>query len=109
MTHRAPEPEPTEQIPTQVKHPWRATVRTVIVSAIAILPILPDLAAAANIHAVPAVVAVLAIAAAVQRIIAIPEIDKWLRAHALLATAPPGDEQAENLDSMLDNRSKHER
>ncbi len=79
-----------------------------MVSAIAILPILPDIARAANVNTVPAVIGFLAFAAALQRIIAIPQVDRWLRQHAFLATAPPGDTQAIGLDHILDERDKHE-
>lgn len=72
------------------------------------MPILPEIARAANIHTVPAVVVILSIAAALQRIIAIPQVDRWLRENAFLSTTPPGDTQANDLDPILDERGKNE-
>ena len=104
MTLEPPGPETTNR-PTQVRYPWRATVRTTIVAGIALLPLLPDMARAAGIETVPAVVTILAGAAAVQRVIAVPGVDRWLRDHGgILSTAPPGDPQAIELD---DSPGKH--
>ncbi|MBG9256674.1 hypothetical protein [Corynebacterium diphtheriae] len=64
--------------PSQVEFPWRATVRATLTALIGILPLLPDLARVADIETVPAVVSFLTIAAAVQRIITLPSVDKWL-------------------------------
>lgn len=64
--------------PTQVAHPWKATLRAVIIFGLSILPALPDLADAANIDEVPTVASVLIIAAAIQRIITLPTIDRLL-------------------------------
>ena len=68
--------EPHE--PTQVRHPWKATIRMVLVAALALLPALPDLADATNIDEIPLVVSVLTVAAMLQRVIAIPEVDRAL-------------------------------
>ena len=65
-------------LPTQVRHPWRSTVRVVTVAALALLPALPDLAAATEIDEIPLVISVLAVAAAVQRVITIPTVDAYL-------------------------------
>lgn len=64
--------------PTQVRHPWKATTRVVLVAALALLPALPDLAAATDIDEIPLVVSVLMVAAMLQRVIAIPEVDRLL-------------------------------
>ncbi|MDK8887591.1 hypothetical protein QP992_00340 [Corynebacterium ulcerans] len=42
------------------------------------MPLLPEIADAADIETVPAVVSFLTIAAAVQRIITLPSVDRWL-------------------------------
>lgn len=75
---------------TQVQFPWRATLRTVLVAALAILPLLPDIAKSADIHTVPAVVSVLTVAAAIQRIITTPVVDHWLN-RILLGSSPKED------------------
>lgn len=72
---------------TQVRFPWRATIRTVLVAALAILPLLPEIAKSADIHTVPAVVSVLTVAAAIQRIITTPVVDHWLN-RILLGSSP---------------------
>lgn len=64
--------------PTQVTHPWRATLRVAAIVILSLLPVLPALADAADIDEVPLVVSVLAIAAALQRIIILPPIDALL-------------------------------
>ena len=79
----------TVQESTQVTFPWRATLRTVLVAALALLPLLPDITKAADIHTVPAVVSVLTIAAAIQRVITIPSIDHLLN-KILLGSTPKG-------------------
>ncbi|WP_296216249.1 hypothetical protein [uncultured Corynebacterium sp.] len=90
-------------MPTQVRYPWRATLRTVIVVAISLLPVLPDIARSAGISTVPAVVCVLTAAAAVQRVIAIPQVDRLFRQYFGVATAPASDPNAQNLDRMIED------
>lgn len=74
--HRRPDTDP--HAPTQVRHPWKATIRVVIVAALALLPALPDLADATDIDEIPLVVSVLTITAMLQRVIALPEVDRLL-------------------------------
>lgn len=66
-------------VPTQTRHPWRATVRTVLAAGVALLSLLPTVAAVAHLDAVPAVAQVLAVAGAVTRVLALPGVDAWLR------------------------------
>ena len=101
MTHRRH--ERNLPVPTQVRYPWRATLRTVIVVAIALLPVLPDIASSAGISTVPAVACVLTVAAAVQRVVAIPQVDRIFRKHFGVATAPASDPTAQNLDRMIED------
>lgn len=74
--HREPETKPT-----QVRHPWRATVRTVIALGIGLLPAAPELARATHIDTVPFIASILLIAATVERILVIPQVnailDRW--------------------------------
>ncbi|MGV0868456.1 hypothetical protein [Corynebacterium kalidii] len=83
-------PDNSPPAPTVVRHPWRATLRTVLVAAAGLLPLIPDIARAAHIEAVPAVAAVLVIVAAIQRVLAVPGVEAWLRRHVLrwLAAEP---------------------
>ncbi len=75
--------------PTQTRHPWRATARTVFAAAVAFASLAPVVAATAHVDAVPAVVQVLAVAGAITRVLAMPAVDGWLRRYLpLLATTP---------------------
>ena len=67
-----------ERPPTQVRYPWRSVIRSVAVATIALLPVLPEIAKVAGIETVPLVASTLGIVAVLQRIITIPEVDKWL-------------------------------
>ena len=67
-----------ERSPTQIRYPWRSVIRSVAVTTIALLPVLPEIAKVAGIETVPLVASTLGIVAVLQRIITIPEVDKWL-------------------------------
>lgn len=67
-----------ERPPTQVRYPWRSVIRSVAVATIALLPVLPEIAKVAGVETVPLVASALGIVAVLQRIITIPEVDKWL-------------------------------
>lgn len=81
-----------ETIPTstQSRHPWRATLRTVVQAALGLGLILPLIAETAGIAAVPWVAGVITVTAAVTRVLALPQVDAWLRRWLpWLATTPP--------------------
>lgn len=67
-----------ERPPTQIRYPWRSVIRSVAVTTIALLPVLPEIAKVAGIETVTLVASTLGIVAVLQRIITIPEVDKWL-------------------------------
>lgn len=78
--------------PTQSKHPWRATARTVIaalVPIVALLPLLPDIAREAGIAQVGWVAGILAVAAAITRVLAMPAVNEWLHRHLPDLAAQP--------------------
>lgn len=75
--------------PTQTRHPWRATARTVLAAALALLPVLPEIADAAGLYAYPLAASVLAIAATVTRVLALPKVDGWLRKYLPWLAAQP--------------------
>jgi hypothetical protein len=77
---------PVVLAPTQTRHPWRATVRTVIAVVVSLASLLPYVAAQADVDAVPAVAQVLVVAAAITRIMAIPGVNEWLTSIGLGAT-----------------------
>lgn len=84
--------------PTQVRRPWRATVRTVFQALVSLAALAPLLAVAVeeatgyDLDGIPFVVAVLAFSAAVTRVMAIPAVERFLRRFIpFLATEPKGE------------------
>lgn len=75
--------------PTQVRHPWRATLRTVFAAVVALLTLLPVIALTAHVEAVPVVAQVLAVLAGVTRVLALPGVDAWLRQYVPFLAASP--------------------
>lgn len=67
--------------PSQVRHPWRAVLRTVITGLLALLPILPQIADVANIDEIPAVAQFIATTVVVQRVLSLPAVENWLRTY----------------------------
>lgn len=86
------------ETPTQARHPWRATVRTTIAALIALLPALPEIAQTLHISTIPLVASILSITALVTRVLAIPEVDKWVDKYAPSLSADAG---------YTDNKGKH--
>lgn len=68
--------------PTQVKRPWRATVRTVFQFVLALATLLPFILTGvySDADAAPAAVGqVLAVAATVTRVMALPQVEDFLQ------------------------------
>lgn len=86
------------QTPTQARHPWRATARTSVAALIALLPVLPEIAKTLEISTVPTVASILAITALVTRVLAIPEVDKWIDRYMPSLSADSG--YLENKDDI---------
>src|SRR5205085_4774422 len=84
--------------PTQVRRPWRSTIRTVFQALVGLAVILPIMVQAAGLDpaSIPWLAGVLAIAAATTRVMAVPGVEQWLRRFLpFLAAAPsPVDERA---------------
>ena len=75
--------------PTQTRHPWRATARTVFAATVALLPLVPELLAGAHLDATAFGVQTLAITATVTRVLAIPGVNAWITEYVpWLAAAP---------------------
>lgn len=79
----ADEPTEVEPVvpanPTQARHPWRATARTVFAAIIALAAMLPLLVEASGVdETAGAVAGALAIAGAITRIMAIPQVNEFL-------------------------------
>lgn len=67
---------------TQARRPWHAVLRTMTAATVGILPLLPTIAEALDVEAVPLVVSILAVTGAITRVLAIPEVEDWLRSFA---------------------------
>lgn len=87
------------QTPTQARHPWRATARTTAAALIALLPALPEIANSLEISTVPMVASILAITALVTRVLAIPEVDKWVDRYAPALSADTGYLENKEVDN----------
>lgn len=75
--------------PTQTRHPWRATLRTIVAATLGAVSLLPTVAAVTHLDAVPALGQLLLVAGTVTRVLAMPGVDAWLRRFApWLATSP---------------------
>lgn len=85
--------QPTPHTTTQAVFPWAAVRRTILAVLgfiVVMAPIAPDIARAAGLASLPWVVGGLAVAAAITRVLALPGVEAWLRAHLpSLAAAPP--------------------
>ena len=99
--------------PTQVRRPWRTTVRTAVQTALAVVPVLgvvvpevvsivleeagESMPAGVRVVLLAASGAIVAVAAAAARIMAIPQVEWFLRRHKLvrgLAANPAKHEDA---------------
>ena len=78
---------------SQVRHPWRATLRTGIAAALAALIAFPGIAVVLSIDDIPAVASVIGIAVMITRVMAVPAVDDWLDNFApWLASTGPNDD-----------------
>lgn len=74
--------------PTQVRHPWRATVRTILAAVVGLATLLPYVLTDTNVGTGVAVTQALAIAGVVTRIMAAPGMNEWLTSVGLGPTPP---------------------
>jgi len=81
-------PKPSQV--TQARHPWRATVRTLFAGVVSLAAIWGLIVEAAGVDSTGAVVgATLTVAGAITRVLAIPQVEAWLRRFfPWLAAAP---------------------
>lgn len=64
--------------PTQVKHPWRSTVRTGFQVLVALASLLPYVVAQVDVPVEGLLAQVLAVAAGVTRVMAMPQVSTFL-------------------------------
>lgn len=82
---------PAAVAPTQVRRPWRSTIRTVWQAFLGLCVLAPILVQGAGLDPkkLPWLATVLLVAAAVTRVMAIPAVEAWLRRFVpFLAAAP---------------------
>lgn len=93
---------------SQMRYPWRATLRTSIAAAVGLLPILPVIADAFGWMGIPWVASVVAISAGITRVLATPAANKWLEKYAdwLLPTAPLPRYELKNQDKELESNNE---
>lgn len=84
-------------LPTQVKHPWRASLRTAVAGAIGLLSLLPVIVAVGHVPAAEWVIQLLAVSTGITRVLATPAVDEWLRQYMpwLAAASPAPSESPE--------------
>lgn len=71
-----------QPVPTQARHPWRATFRTVFQVGLALASLLPVIAVAGDVTTNQGVAQVLVVCAAITRIMAAPGVNEFLRRFA---------------------------
>lgn len=88
--------------PTQVRRPWRSTLRTIFQALVGLAALAPLIAAAVeeatgyDLDGVPFIVVALAASAAVTRVMAIPQVEAFLKRFLpFLAAAPAATNQEE--------------
>jgi hypothetical protein len=74
---------------TQTRHPWRATARTVFASGVALLTLLPVIAATAGVDTVPAIAQLLVVTGAVTRVLALPDVERFMELYVPWLAASP--------------------
>ncbi|MFW9231770.1 hypothetical protein ACOI9H_01710 [Corynebacterium striatum] len=72
-----------------MKHPWRATLRTTLAALVGLLPVLPHIVNALGAGSIPWVAATVTISAGITRILALPEMERWLDRYAPWLTPEP--------------------
>ena len=89
---------PREDMATQNRRPWQAVLRTSIACLIGLLPILPAIAQTLHIETVPVIASTLAVTAAVTRVLALSQVESWLRQFVPWLAAdiyPPRDKETQ--------------
>jgi hypothetical protein len=65
-------------VPTQVRHPWRSTIRTTFQLVVALASLLPWVLAGVDVPVGGALAQVVAVAATITRVMAMPEVSTFL-------------------------------
>lgn len=78
MTEPTPTPPP---VPTQVRHPWRSTIRTGFQVLIGVISVVPFIVAGIDVPTEGWLAQVIAVAMAASRIMNIPQVSKLIERH----------------------------
>ena len=77
---------------SQVRRPWRATIRTALAALVALAALTPALVNAAGLdETAPVVAGILAATAAITRVMALPGVEQFLARFAPWLAADPDD------------------
>lgn len=68
-----------QPVPTQSRHPWRATARTIFQVGLALASLLPTIAIANGVDTRAGVAQVLVVCALITRVMAMPAVNDFLR------------------------------
>lgn len=74
---------------TQVKHPWRATARTVFAALVGAVSILPEVLSTAHVDHTALGAQAIAVAGGVTRVLAVPAVENFLARYLPLLSAAP--------------------
>lgn len=82
--------------PTQVRRPWRSTARTTFQAIVALAAMFPILVATSGLdpEALPWLAIPVAIAAALTRLMAVPQVEEFLRQFVPFLAAAPSPQKA---------------
>lgn len=69
------------KFPTQVAYPRRATIRTTVSAALALIPVAYVVSDEFGLSEIPWVASTLAASAAITRLLSIPEVELWLQTY----------------------------
>lgn len=88
-------------MPTQTSHPWRATLRTIVAGIIGFAAIFPLIVEAADLPASAGVTLALAVTGAITRVMALPQVETFLKVHfGWLAAEPVAYDYDEGPDEV---------
>lgn len=78
-----------QSAPTQTAYPWRSTVRTGVQAAVGLVLLLPVMAEAGYLGSFPWLLPVVPIAAGLARLLAVPQVETYLKTWLPWLSAQP--------------------
>ncbi len=81
--------ELAQTAPTQTVYHWRAVVRTVVAMVLGFLPLLPEVLLGLHLDATALGVQAVAVAGSITRVLAMPDVEVWLKTWAPWLSAQP--------------------